>query len=152
MPEQLTLGREYSMALLQTYALTAVVLEFKMAAIALVQGRGRVSTGLFVLPEDAKLFKGTESPAEAPIVDRASKAWRNDLENIPIFLILAGIYVAAGLSEKAFNFYCAVFMAMRIVHTYSFIKAIQPWRTVSFTIGALTMFAMMIHILIEVVF
>jgi uncharacterized MAPEG superfamily protein len=140
------------MALLETYALTAIVLELKMAAIALVQGRGRVTSGLFVLPEDAKLFAGTESPNEAPIVDRASKAWRNDLENIPIFLILAGIYVMAGLSAKAFAFYCTVFVVMRIVHTYTFIKGIQPWRTVVFTIGVLAMFAMMIHILIEVVF
>jgi uncharacterized MAPEG superfamily protein len=140
------------MELLPMYALTAVVLEFKMAAIALVQGRGRVSTGHFVLPEDAKLFKGTEVPQEAPIVDRASKAWRNDLENIPIFLILAGIYVAAGLSAKAFAFYCVVFMAMRIAHTYTFINGIQPARTIVFTIGALIMFAMMIHLLIEVVF
>ena len=139
------------MALLQMYALTAVVLEFKMAAIALVQGRGRLSTGLYVLPEDAKLFSGKESAEEAPIVDRASKAWRNDLENIPIFLILAGIYVMAGLSAKAFTFYCTVFMVTRILHTYTFIKAMQPWRTVVYTIGALTMIAMMIHILVEVV-
>src|SRR6266851_6116043 len=139
------------MALLQTYALTAIVLELKMAAIAVVQGRGRVSTGLFVLQEDAKLFSGTESPQEAPIVDRASKAWRNDLENIPIFLILAGIYVMAGLSSGAFAFYCIVFMVTRILHTYTFIKGIQPWRTVVFTIGALAMFAMMIHLLVEVV-
>ena len=139
------------MALLQTYALTAIVLELKMAAIAVVQGRGRVSTGVFVLPEDAKLFSGTEAPQEAPIVDRASKAWRNDLENIPIFLILAGIYVMAGLSSGAFAFYCIVFMVTRILHTYTFIKGIQPWRTVVFTIGALAMFAMMIHLLVEVV-
>jgi glutathione S-transferase len=139
------------MALLQTYALTAIVLEVKMAAIALVQGRGRVSTGVFVLPEDAKLFSGTEAPQEAPIVDRASKAWRNDLENIPIFLILAGIYVMAGLSSGAFAFYCIVFMVTRILHTYTFIKGVQPWRTVVFTIGALAMFAMMIQILVEVV-
>jgi uncharacterized MAPEG superfamily protein len=122
-----------------------------MLSIAMVQGRGRVTSGLFVLPEDARMFKGTESPSEAPIVDRASRAWRNDLENIPIFLILAGIYVAAGLSAKAFAFYCLVFTAMRIIHTYAFIKAIQPWRTVAFTIGTVTMLAMMIHIFLEVV-
>lgn len=139
------------MALLQTYALTAIVLELKMFSIALVQGRGRVSSGLFVLPEDARLFKGTESPTEAPIVDRAARAWRNDLENIPIFLILAGIYVAAGLSAKAFGFYCLVFTVMRIIHTYTFIKALQPWRTVAFTIATLTMVAMMIHIFLEVI-
>jgi uncharacterized membrane protein YecN with MAPEG domain len=141
------------MALLQTYALTAIVLELKMAALAVVQGRGRMSTGQFPLPEDAKMFHGgAEAPAEAPVVDRASKAWRNDLENIPIFLILAGIYVAADLSSKAFAFYCVVFMVARILHTYTFLKAIQPWRTVTFTISALAMFAMMIHILFEVVF
>jgi uncharacterized membrane protein YecN with MAPEG domain len=140
------------MELLRMYALTAVVLEFKMAALALVQGRGRLSTGLFVLPEDAKLFQGQESEAEAPIVDRAAKAWRNDLENIPIFLILAGIYVMAGLSYKAFCFYCLVFIVMRILHTYTFIRAMQPWRTVTFTIGAVTMLAMMLHILFAFVF
>jgi hypothetical protein len=97
------------MALLQTYALTAIVLELKMATIALVQGRGRVSTGTFVLPEDAKLFHGTAATEEPPIVERASRAWRNDLENIPIFLILGGIYCAADLSAKAFALYCLVF-------------------------------------------
>ncbi len=140
------------MALLETYALTAIVLELKMAAIALVQGRGRMTSGQFVLPEDAKMFGGTESPNEAPVVDRAAKTWRNDLENIPIFLILAGIYVMAGLSTTAFAIYCVVFVLMRIVHTYTFIKGLQPWRTVSFTVGVLAMFAMMIHILIAVVF
>ena len=140
------------MALLQTYALTAVVLELKMAAIAIVQGQGRMGSGLHVLPEDARMFHGGEAAAaEAPIVDRASKAWRNDLENIPIFLILAGIYVAAGLSSKAFAFYCVVFMIARILHTYTYIKAMQPWRTVSYTVGTLAMLVMMIHILVEVV-
>jgi uncharacterized MAPEG superfamily protein len=140
------------MALLQTYALTAIVLEIKMAAIAVVQGRGRMTSGLHVLPEDAKMFHGgAAATAEAPIVDRASRAWRNDLENIPIFLILAGIYVMAGLSAGAFAFYCVVFMVMRILHTYTYIKAIQPWRTIVYTVGTLAMFAMMIHLLVEVV-
>jgi uncharacterized MAPEG superfamily protein len=140
------------MELLRMYALTAVVLEFKMAAIALVQGKGRFGSGIFVLPEDAKLFHGTESPTEAPIVDRAARAWRNDLENIPIFLIVAGIYVMAGLSEKAFTFYCWTYTVARILHTYTYINAIQPWRTVVFTVGAFAMFAMTIQVLVEVVF
>jgi len=140
------------MELLRMYALTAVVLEFKMAAIALVQGKGRFGSGIFVLPEDAKLFHGTESPTEAPIVDRAARAWRNDLENIPIFLIVAGIYVMAGLSEKAFTFYCWTFIVARILHTYTYLNAIQPWRTVVYTVGLFAMFAMTIQVLVEVVF
>jgi uncharacterized MAPEG superfamily protein len=140
------------MALLQTYALTAIVLELKMVALAVVQGRGRMTSGLHTLPEDAKMFHGgAAATMEAPVVDRASRAWRNDLENIPIFLILAGIYVMAGLSPNAFALYCLIFIVMRILHTYSYIKAIQPWRTIAYTIGAVAMFAMMIHILIAVV-
>ena len=42
------------------------------------------------------------------MVLRAARAWRNDLENIPIFLILAWIYVAANLSGSAFVIYCLV--------------------------------------------
>jgi uncharacterized MAPEG superfamily protein len=44
-----------------------------------------------------------------------------------------------------------VFMAMRIAHTYFFIKGIQPARTIVYTVGAVVMIVMMIHILIEVV-
>jgi uncharacterized MAPEG superfamily protein len=138
--------------LLKMYAITAIVLSFKMAAISIVQGRGRVVSGVFVNSEDAKTFAGKESSTEAPAVERASRAWRNDLENIPIFLILAWIYVAAGLSIDAFIIYCLIFMAARIVHTICYLNGIQPLRTISYTIGALTMLALIIHLLIGVVF
>jgi len=139
------------MLLLQMYAITAIVLALKMAAISIAQGRGRVSAGAFTNPEDAKTFGTQLASAEAPAVERASKAWRNDLENIPIFLIIAWIYVYAGLSARAFVIYCVVFMIARIIHTICYLNAIQPWRTVAFTVGALTMLAMMIQLFIYVV-
>jgi glutathione S-transferase len=122
-----------------------------MAAIAITQARGRVGSLVFVNPEDAKLFHGREATEEAPAVQRASRAWRNDLENIPIFLILAWIYVAGGLQVTAFVIYCVIFMIARIVHTVCYLNSIQPMRTIAFTIGVLTMLAMIIHIFIEIV-
>jgi uncharacterized MAPEG superfamily protein len=139
------------MTLLKIYAITAIILTLKMAAISIAQGRGRVGTSIFVNPEDAQLFHGQEAAAEAPAVQRASRAWRNDLENIPIFLILAWIYVAAGLQITAFVIYCVIFMLCRIVHTVCYLNSVQPTRTIAFTIGAFTMLAMMIHIFIGVV-
>jgi uncharacterized MAPEG superfamily protein len=133
------------------YAITTIILALKMAAISIVQGRARASTGVFTNPEDAKAFGATLASAEAPTVERGSKAWRNDLENIPIFLIIAWIYVYAGLSAKAFVIYCVVFMVARIFHTICYLNAIQPWRTIAFTVGALTMLAMMIQVFINVV-
>jgi len=137
--------------LLKMYAITAIVLTFKMVAISLAQGRARVATGIFVNPEDATTFSGTTAAEEAPAVQRAARAWRNDLENIPIFLILAWIYVAAGLSLGAFVLYCVIFMACRILHTIFYLNSVQPLRTISFTVGALTMLALIIHLVIGVV-
>jgi len=85
------------------------------------------------------------------MVQRAARAWRNDLENIPIFLILAWIYVAAGLSSTALTVYCAVFAVARILHTIFYLKAIQPWRTIVFTIGSVAMLALIIHLFVKVV-
>jgi uncharacterized MAPEG superfamily protein len=139
------------MGLLRMYTITAIVLALKMAAIGVVQGRVRTNAGVFVNPEDAKTFRAKQAPEEAPAVQRAARAWRNDLENIPIFLILAWIFVAAGLSATAFAVYCVVFMVARIIHTICYLNSIQPWRTIAFTIGALTMLALIIHLFIEVV-
>jgi uncharacterized MAPEG superfamily protein len=139
------------MPLLRMYALTAIVLALKMSAIAVVQGRARTAAGAFLNPEDAAAFGGKAVAEEPEMVQRANRAWRNDLENIPIFLILAWIYVTAGLSVTAFVIYCVVFMAARIVHTICYINSIQPWRTAAFTAGALTMLALIIHLFIGVV-
>lgn len=140
------------MTLLRMYAITAIVLTFKMAAISIVQGRGRLGSQVFTNPEDVRAFGGTLEARDAAPVERAAKAWRNDLENIPIFLILGWIYVAAALSLAAFEVYCIVFMIARIIHTITYLAAVQPWRTASYTVGALAMLALVIHLLIKVVF
>ncbi|HTW88353.1 MAG TPA: MAPEG family protein [Candidatus Binataceae bacterium] len=139
------------MTLLKMYTITAIVLALKMAAVSLAQGRARVAAGIFINPEDAVTFSGTAAVEEAPAVQRASRAWRNDLENIPIFLILAWIYVAAGLSATAFVIYCVVFMVCRILHTIFYLNSMQPLRTIVFTIGAVTMLALIVSLFIGVV-
>jgi uncharacterized MAPEG superfamily protein len=139
------------MPLLQIYALTTIILALKMSAISIVQGRARVAAGVFVNPEDARTFKAKEAAEEAPAVQRAARAWGNDLENIPIFLILGWIYVAGGLSVGAFKLYCVVFVIARIVHTICYLNSIQPLRTIAYTVGAIATLALIIHILVEVV-
>ena len=140
------------MPLLRMYAITAIVLALKMSAISVAQGRARVAAGVFVNPEDAKLFGATQAPEEAPAVQRAARAWNNDLENIPIFLILGWIYVAAGVSATAFVVYCVVFVAARVAHTVCYLNSIQPMRTIAYTVGALATLALMVHLLIGLVF
>ena len=119
---------------LKLYAALTVILFFKMSAISIVQGITRMRGGAFTLREDAKLF-GASAPAaeELPMVQRAARAWRNDLENIPIFLFLGLIFVTASLPLGAAEVYFGVFAAARIAHTICFLTAAQPWRTISYT-------------------
>jgi glutathione S-transferase len=126
----------------------AIILSLKMSAIAIVQGRARTGAKKFANPEDAKMFGAQQVEQEVEGVRRAANAWRNDLENIPMFLILALVYVIAGLSPHAFIVYCTVFTVARILHTVFYLNAVQPWRTVAFTVGAIAMFALIIHLFV----
>src|ERR1700723_3201648 len=102
----------------QFYALTTVILFLKMFAISIVQGLGRVNAKQFVTPEDARFFAhAPPAPDEAPIVKRAQMAWRNDLENIPIFLFLGLIYVTLGCWPEGAYIYFSIFVIARILHT-----------------------------------
>jgi len=133
---------------MRLYALTTIVLALKMSAISIAQGIARTNAKAFVNPEDAAIFGGIIVAQEVAGVQRASKAWLNDLENIPIFLILALIYAIAGLSADMFIIYCVVFTVARILHTIFYLKAMQPWRTIAYTIGAITTFALIIHLFV----
>jgi uncharacterized MAPEG superfamily protein len=42
-------------------------------------------------------------------------------------------------------------MAARIAHTIFYLNAIQPMRTISYTVGAITAMTLMIHLFIGVV-
>ncbi len=135
----------------QFYALITVILFFKMASISLVQGIARLSTRTFVTPEDARFFAHSEpAQEEAPIVKRAANCWRNDLENIPIFLFLGLIYVTLGLWPGGAFIYFTIFVLARILHTITFLLGLQPWRTIFFTFGMAVCIILSINILTAV--
>jgi glutathione S-transferase len=132
----------------QFYALITVILFFKMFALSGVQARGRLSTKTFVTAEDARYFAGSEpAPDEAPIVKRAAMAWRNDLENIPIFLFLAMIYVTLGCWPAGAFIYFSIFAMARILHSVVFLRGLQPWRTIFYGFGIMICVILSIHIL-----
>jgi glutathione S-transferase len=132
----------------QFYALTTVILFFKMFANSVVQALARTGTKTFTNPEDAKFF-GASAPAadEMPIVKRAAAAWRNDLENIPIFLFLGLIYVTLGCWPEGVYIYFTIFVIARILHTVVYLRGLQPARTIFYSLGVFVCFALSIQIL-----
>jgi arginine decarboxylase-like protein len=66
---------------LDWYSLCVVVLFLKMFTTSAYQGFYRLSQGVFLNPEDAQVFQKPPATEELPQVQRAAKAWLNDLEN-----------------------------------------------------------------------
>lgn len=120
---------------LHWYALSAVLLFFKMFGISLFQGWFRISRQQFKTPEDAAFVGKPPAAEELPQVQRAAKAWANDLENIPIFLLLGIAYVQLGLSATAAPWLFGVFVVARYVHTLCYLAGLQPWRTIAYAVG-----------------
>lgn len=129
----------------------AVILYLKMLFNSFTQGYLRVKNKHFVNPEDASIFgrifktNATDSEVEAPLIDRASRCWRNDLENIPMFLIISIGYVLAGGRAKWGLIYFSVFTGARIFHTICYMMQIQPWRNLSYVLGVVTTITIAVH-------
>lgn len=130
------------------YALASVLLLFKMLAISVYQGYHRIGKRTFKTPEDAAMVGREPAKEELPEVQRAAKAWLNDLENIPIFLALGVAYIWVGASPGWAAGLFLVFTGARCMHTFCFLRGIQPWRTVAFAVGIACMFIMSIQILV----
>ncbi len=86
---------------LHWYSLCVVALFLKMFALSAYQGFYRISRREFVNPEDSAVFNQPPAKEDLPQVQRATKAWLNDLENIPIFIGLGIAYVLTEASPGA---------------------------------------------------
>lgn len=135
------------------YALCAAILGVKMLASAFYTGSRRQKVGGYSNPEDAQRFggAGVEAKAEeAPEVARALRIQRNDLENIPLFFAIGLIYVLSGASATGVIILCGLFTVARVIHTFVYVKGIQPARAICFGIGALCTLLMIFRIIVNV--
>lgn len=128
--------------------LFSVLLALKMGAVAVVTSNERRKAQVVVNPEDVKVNPGSHAEsAEAEVVLRAKRAHLNDVENIPLFLILATLFTLTGCSATAGWTYFGAYFVSRTLHTVFYLKAVQPWRTVMFFVGQLTQLGIMVQLL-----
>lgn len=120
---------------LHVFALCVLVLFAKMLAISCYQGFFRLRYRAFTNPEDAGFFKRDALVHELSAVSRASRAWANDLENIPLFFALGGLCVALGTHGLATAWLFALFTVARVLHTLMYLGRRQPWRTLAYGVG-----------------
>ena len=129
------------------YALATVILFVKMTGISVYQAQQRFKYKSYKSPEDARAVGVAPAAEELPQVQRAARAWLNDLENIPAFWALGWVYILVDAPALAAPWLFMIFTVARIVHTYCHINALQPWRALAFFAGLLMMLVMSVMIL-----
>jgi glutathione S-transferase len=133
----------------RSYAFCCALLGLKMLFSAVYTGTRRQKHQGYINAEDASIFGKPEATAaggEAPAVAHALRIQRNDLESIPLFFTIGLLYVLTGASAFGAAVYCWTFTIARVAHTFFYTNHMQPWRAVSFTIGALATLGMIVHI------
>jgi uncharacterized MAPEG superfamily protein len=131
------------------YAASAAILALKMIFVASLTAVKRIGARLYTNPEDARMFRGDVTVVEAPEVARIKRLHLNDLENIPIFLVLGLLFVIMGGSQEGAQAYFYTFVIARILHTVVYLAGLQPWRTLTWAVQVLVMIGLAVQILLH---
>ena len=120
------------------FAVCAAILVIKMVLTGNATGLLRVVRGVYITPED---YAMTGKPAAAPDeqIERIRRAHQNDLENILPFLAAAFLLCLTGLSYGLAWWLFVPFTIARVLHTIFYAAELQPWRTIAFEVGNVTL-------------
>jgi len=131
------------------FAVCSAVLCIKMIAVGHYTGLTRIRRKVYLNPEDAKAFSKMDESAsvEHPDVDRGLRAHRNDLESTLPFLGIGLVYVLMGPPVLLAQVLFITFTVLRCLFAVFYIRAMQPWRSLSFTLAELCVLTMLIQIL-----
>ena len=128
------------------YAIACVVLCGNLMFLWFFSAMARARSKTAMNPEDAAKFGSTLVATDPPEVARVLRAHDNAQASIYPFLFLGLVFVAAGGGASAATVLFAIFTVARLLHTFAYLKGLQPWRTVFFLAGALCIFALMVGI------
>lgn len=121
------------------YVITTAVLGLNLLVLANNTALTRARAKEAVNPEDTRLGKDLTVVFDGgnDTTSRYRRAHRNALENIPLFLVTGLLLTLVGVSATTAYVVFGIFTAARVLHSIAYVKQLQPWRTLSFGIGAL---------------
>ena len=119
------------------FATALVALFLKTSLTSALQVASRFRSRMFTVPEDAALLGIPPRLEESAFVRRCGNVWRNDAENLPLFLALALAYVLAGATPEDAGALFAAYVVLRYAHTIVYLRGLQPWRMVAYLLGML---------------
>lgn len=107
-----------------------LALFIKTSATSVLQVVSRVRARTFLLPEDAAMLRVRPVHEEAALVRRCAAVWRNDVENLPLFLVLAFSWTLSGAGAFEAWLLFGVYVVLRWLHTGAYLAGLQPWRAI----------------------
>jgi glutathione S-transferase len=122
---------------INVFVASSAYLFLKMFANSGVQGYARFRWKSFKYREDQGFFGAPfdENRPQPELLMRADAAWRNDLENIPMFVVAALCGALSGVPLPLYRVLVLAFCAARTLHTPCLLFGWQPWRFLSFALG-----------------
>lgn len=124
------------------YAVSLLILSLNLLVLWGYSGSVRSKTKTTPNEEDAG--RGAKVlPENPPEVARVLRAHANAMANIVPFAILGLVFVLAGGSGTAAAAIFGVFTAARLAHSFAYLGGRQPWRSLSFGLGAATTLVLM---------
>ncbi len=124
------------------YAVSLLILSLNLTILWAYSAVERARTKTTPNEEDAR--RGTQLvPDNPPGVARVLRAHANAMANIVPFAILGLVFVLAGGSGTAAAAIFGVFTFARLAHSFAYLGGKQPWRTLSFGLGAVTTLVLM---------
>lgn len=128
---------------LLAYLCTTIVLSLNLLLLWISSGAVRARGGVAINPEDGARYGVPVSETDPPEVARYLRAHRNAEAITYPFLFLGLVYALVGGSASTAVPIFAIFAMARIAHAIVYLRAIQPWRTITFATSLLAIAALM---------
>jgi uncharacterized MAPEG superfamily protein len=128
------------------YALTCLALSCNLMFLWAYSGAVRNKAKSTPNPEDASRFGAALSDMDPPAIARVLRAHANAQASIVPFLALGLVYVLSGGPPGAAITYFAVFTVARWLHSWAYLGARQPLRTLFFVVASMPLLALMVHV------
>ena len=126
------------------YVAASLALMLNVLFLWVYSGVVRSRTKTVVNAEDSKVAKGAGLvDADPPEVARVLRAHRNAVDNILPFLVSGLLFVIVGGGVKAALVIFPAFVVFRVLHSYAYLQAKQPFRTLAFVAGLVTTLVLM---------
>lgn len=129
------------------YALVSSLLAVQLILLAFWVGTLRTMRKQYTNPEDKAVIKGALADTDHADVLRAKRAHLNALENAVPFFAVGALYAASSPSLMGEQVYFFTFLGARVLHSVFYFWGRQPFRTLTFVIGALATLGMAVHVI-----